>query len=118
MESPSSLVFPLVSLGLLYIITLPPSFPHVPFATILGGSRAPEGSHCLGLLDNGGWLLLDDEEILTPRSGYVVSFIHFHERGFALPLPPFVAALFGYLHVQLHHLNPNGIQHIVVFCVV
>ena len=34
------------------------------------------------------WLLLSEEDLLSPPGGYVVSFAHFHEHGFINPPPP------------------------------
>lgn len=45
----------------------------------------------------------------------MVSFVHFHERGFAMPLHPFLVGLLHHYKVQLHHLNPNEVQHMVAF---
>jgi len=56
-----------------------------------------------------------DEDTLSPPDGYVVSFAHFHERGFATPAHKFLRGLLNYYNVELQHLSPNGIQHIVAF---
>lgn len=53
--------------------------------------------------------------ILVPLLGFVVSFIHFHERGFAMLLHPFLVRLLQYDKIQLNYLNPNGIQHTTAF---
>lgn len=45
--------------------------------------------------------------------GFMVSFIHFHEQGFAMPPHLFLVGLLHYYNIQLHHLNPDGIQHMV-----
>lgn len=44
------------------------------------------------LLDDGNWLALGAEETVAPLSGYVVSFVCFHERGLTLPLHSFVVS--------------------------
>ena len=44
-----------------------------------------------------------------------MSFAHFHERGFAMPADQFFRGLLDYYQVELQHLTPNGIQHIVAF---
>jgi len=36
------------------------------------------------------WLLPDEEELPSPPDGYVVSFTHFHERGFTTPAHRFL----------------------------
>ena len=59
--------------------------------------------------------LAGNEAVPTPPPGYVVSFVSFHERGFALPANRFFRGLLHEYGVQLHHLNPNGIQHIATF---
>ena len=41
----------------------------------------------------------------------MVSFVHFHERGFATPTHRFLWGLLHYYKIELQHLNPNGIQH-------
>lgn len=53
--------------------------------------------------------------ILVPLLGFVVSFIHFHERSFAMLPHPFLVRLLQYDKIQLNHLNPNGIQHMPAF---
>ena len=42
-----------------------------------------------------------------------MSFAHFHERGFATPIHKFLRGLLIYYNVELQHLTPNGIQHIM-----
>ena len=44
-----------------------------------------------------------------------MSFAHFHEWGFATPAHKFLRGLLHYYKVELQHLNPNVIQHIVTF---
>ena len=61
------------------------------------------------------WLLPGEEDMPWPPIGYVVSFAHFHERGFATPAHGFLRGLLHYYKIELQHLNPNGIQHMVVF---
>ena len=61
------------------------------------------------------WLLPGDEDKPSPPEGYVVSFALLHERGFAVPAHKFLRGLLDYYQVELQHLNPNGIQHIVAF---
>ena len=55
------------------------------------------------------WRLPGEEEEPQPPEGYVVSFAHFHERGFAMPAHPFFQGLLDYYQVELQHLTPNGI---------
>lgn len=61
------------------------------------------------------WLLPGPEQVPSPPAGYVVSFAHFHERGFASPPSRFFRGLLYYYGLELQHLNPNGIQHIAAF---
>lgn len=68
-----------------------------------------------GLLHEGDYLLHGSEEVPEPPTGFVVSFVHFHERGFAMPPHPFLVGLLHYYKIQVHHLNPNGIQHMTAF---
>ena len=42
------------------------------------------------------WLLLGKEDVPSPPDGYVVSFAHFHERGFATPAHRFFQGLLHY----------------------
>ena len=44
-----------------------------------------------------------------------MSFAHFHEQGFTIPAHPFLQGLLDYYQVELQHLTPNGIQHIMAF---
>jgi len=78
-----------------------------------------EGLVCRGLLCTWTiaeeWRLPGDEDASSPPDGYVVSFAHFHERGLATPAQKFLRGLLHYYKVELHHLNPNGIQHIAAF---
>ena len=69
-----------------------------------------EGLICRGLLRT--WTSV--EEWLLP-DGYVVSFAHFHERGLATPAHKFLRGLLHFYKIELQHLNPNGIQHMVAF---
>jgi hypothetical protein len=83
------------------------------------GSGTYEGLVKYGLLCPwsaiGEWLLPGPKEVPTPRDGYVVSFVHFHKRGLAVPPHPFFQGLFHHYLIELQHLNPYGIQHIMAF---
>jgi hypothetical protein len=50
-----------------------------------------------------------------PPSGYVVSFVVFHERGFSVPIGRFILRVLFAYGLQLQHLNPNSIQQMVAF---
>jgi hypothetical protein len=51
----------------------------------------------------------------NPPFGYVVSFIHFHERGFAAPASCFMRALCYHYGVELHNFTPNAISQAATF---
>ena len=55
------------------------------------------------------WLLLGNEDSPSLPDGYVVSFTHFHERGFVTPAHKFLRGLLHYYKIELQHLNPNRI---------
>jgi hypothetical protein len=55
-----------------------------------------------------------DREYNPPR-GYVVSFICFHERGFAAPASRFMRGLCYHYGVELHNLVPNAISQEATF---
>ena len=55
------------------------------------------------------WRLPGNEDASSPPEGYVVSFAHFHERGFTSPTHRFLRGLLHYYNVELQHLTPNGI---------
>jgi hypothetical protein len=48
-------------------------------------------------------------------SGYVVSFIRFHERGFMAPASRFMRALCLHYGVELHNFAPNAISQAATF---
>jgi hypothetical protein len=52
---------------------------------------------------------------LNPPTGYVVSFTHFHERGFGTPASNFFRDLLHHYGVEMQNLNPNSIWQIMVF---
>ena len=78
-----------------------------------------EGLFMHGLLhgrtDAAEWLVPGREEAPAPPDGYVVSFALFHERGLTVPPHPFFRGLLHHYQIELQHLNPNEIQHIVAF---
>jgi hypothetical protein len=51
----------------------------------------------------------------NPPFGYVVSFIRFHERGFATPASRFTRALCYHYSVELHNFTPNAISQAATF---
>jgi hypothetical protein len=51
----------------------------------------------------------------NPSHGYVVSFIRFHERGFAAPVSRFMRGLCYHYGVELHNFTPNAISQAATF---
>jgi hypothetical protein len=51
----------------------------------------------------------------NPPHGYVVSFIRFHERGFAAPVSRFLRGLCYHYGVELHNFTPNAISQAATF---
>ena len=68
-----------------------------------------------GWIDAADWLVPGREDASAPPDIYVVTFMPFHERGLAVPPRPFFWGLLHHYQIELHHLNPNGIQHIMAF---
>jgi hypothetical protein len=50
-----------------------------------------------------------------PPHGYMVSFIRFHERGFAVPASRFMRGLCYHYSVELHNFAPNAISQAATF---
>ena len=61
------------------------------------------------------WIVPGGEDVPSPPNGYIVSFVPFHERGFATAPHRFLRGWLHYYGLELQHLNPNGIQHISAF---
>jgi hypothetical protein len=55
------------------------------------------------------------ERAPNPPSGYVVSFVRFHERGFMAPASRFMRALCHHYGVELHNFAPNAISQAATF---
>jgi hypothetical protein len=53
----------------------------------------------------------------NPPHGYVVSFIRFHERGFAAPASRFLRGLCFHYGMKLHNFAPNAISQAARFVV-
>jgi hypothetical protein len=64
------------------------------------------------------WMVPASEADPTPPTGYVVSFVSFHERGFGVPASRFMRALLHYYGVELHNFNPNSIAQAAIFTAV
>jgi hypothetical protein len=54
----------------------------------------------------------------SPPSGYVLSFVSFHERGFEVPASRFMRAILHVYGVELHNLSPNSIEQAAIFAAV
>jgi hypothetical protein len=61
------------------------------------------------------WIVPADESVTRPPTGYVVSFVAFHERGFSVPAGRFIRGVLFAYGLQLQHLNPNNIQQMAAF---
>jgi hypothetical protein len=57
----------------------------------------------------------EDSASPTPTGGYVVSCTTFYEQGFGVPSHRFLRLLLQFYGLELHHLTPLGILHIVAF---
>jgi hypothetical protein len=62
------------------------------------------------------WIVLSERDrVPNPPFGYVVSFVRFHERGFAAPASRFMRALCYHYGVELHNFTPNTISQETTF---
>jgi len=52
---------------------------------------------------------LAHEKDSKPLSGYIVSLVRLHERGFGVPVGRFMRTLCDYYGVELHNFGPNSI---------
>jgi hypothetical protein len=59
--------------------------------------------------------VLEDPAFPTPAEGYVVSFMAFYEWGFSMPLHWFLYSLLQHYDLEVHHLTPSRVLHIVAF---
>ena len=59
--------------------------------------------------DRPEWIAPLGEPEPRPPTGYVVSFVSFHEHGLGLLADRFMQALPHYYGVELHNFNPNSI---------
>jgi hypothetical protein len=57
----------------------------------------------------------EDPALPVLARGYVVSFLAFYEQGFGVLLHRFLRSLLQYYGLELHHLTPSGVLHIVAF---
>jgi hypothetical protein len=56
-----------------------------------------------------------DPASLPPVGGYIVACVAFYERGFGVPSHRFLCSLLQFYGLELHHLTPSGILHMVAF---
>ena len=61
------------------------------------------------------WRLPGDEEFPRPPEGYVVSFVVFHRCGFTVPAGDLIRGVLHEYDLELQHLTPNRVLHMVVF---
>jgi hypothetical protein len=64
------------------------------------------------------WMVPSSGTNPNPPSGYVLSFVSFHERGFGVPASRFMRVLMHYYRVELHNFNPNSIAQAAIFTAV
>jgi hypothetical protein len=63
------------------------------------------------------WIVPSERDrVPNPPYGYVVSFVRFHERGFAAPASLFMRGLCYHYGVELHNFTPNAISQAVGVC--
>jgi hypothetical protein len=55
------------------------------------------------------WIIPSNDYEPNPPASYVVSFTHFHERGFGMPASHFFRGLLHYYGIELQNLRPNSI---------
>jgi hypothetical protein len=77
--------------------------------------RLVEAGQLPPLTDAVEWIVPADESVTRPPTGYVVSFVAFHERGFSVPASRFIRGVLFAYGLQLQHLNPNNIQQMAAF---
>jgi hypothetical protein len=62
------------------------------------------------------WIMPSERDrVPNPPFGYVVSFVRFHERGFAAPASRFMRALCYHYGVELHNFTQNTISQAATF---
>jgi hypothetical protein len=61
------------------------------------------------------WIIPGNKDKPNLPDGYVISFAHFHEWGFGMPVSNFFHGLLHYYGIDLWNLNPNSILQSAVF---
>jgi hypothetical protein len=102
--------------------------PSITVIDPLAWPRSTATKLSLSLLVNGGQLAANvdgqpaewieppvRDHVPNPPFGYVVSFICFHERGFAAPASRFMRALCYHYGVELHNFTLNAISQAATF---
>jgi hypothetical protein len=64
------------------------------------------------------WMAPPSGAAPSPPTGYVLSFVSFHERGFGVPASRFMRAILHFYGVELQNLNPNSIAQAAIFATV
>jgi hypothetical protein len=75
----------------------------------------PRVYFALSLMRGNEWIPPASGTAPSPPSGYVVSFVSFHERGFGVPASRFMRAILYNYEVELHNLSPNSISQAAIF---
>jgi hypothetical protein len=77
--------------------------------------RLVEASQLPPLTEAVEWIVPADKSVPRRPSGYLVSFMAFHERGFSIPAGRFIREVLFAYRLQLQHVNPNTIQQMATF---
>jgi hypothetical protein len=64
------------------------------------------------------WMAPPSGAAPSPPSGYVLSFVSFHERGFGVPASHFMRAILYVYGLELHNLSPNSIVQAAIFAAI
>jgi hypothetical protein len=103
-------------------VTVVPSHDPWPFSTITADdleALVADGLLCpLSGDPQPEWMVPPSGAAPSPPSGYVLSFVSFHERGFGVPTSRFMRAILHFYGVELHNLNPNSIAQAAIFATV
>jgi hypothetical protein len=92
----------------------PPAWEHstatmLSLGLLVAGGRWPAGDEC-GRAARGVDRAVREGPSSQPPFGYVVSFVRFHERGFAALASRFMRGLCYHYSVELHNFTPNAIS--------
>jgi hypothetical protein len=87
-------------------------------ATTLGLSQLVAGGQLAANVDGQPpeWIVPSEKDrVPNPPRGYIVSFTHFHERGFTAPASRFLRGLYYHYDVELQNFAPNVISQVATF---